>query len=90
MRNTQQNHGCRLTISSDTKCNACGFSLPKNRIVRVFFKKNLRKETERRVDKKIENRGKRNRKFKIGRNRRETTKQQQNLTIRSGTTYNNK
>ena len=26
MSNTQQNHGCRLTISSDTKCNARGFS----------------------------------------------------------------
>ena len=51
MSNTQQNHGCRLTISSDTKCNDRDFSLPKNRNVRV--KEEEKVEEDRTEQKKI-------------------------------------
>ena len=65
--------------------------MPKNRTIRGF-KRILRKEKERRVDKKIENREFENRKKRIEnfKNRTDRKEQHQNLTIRSGTTYNNK
>ena len=112
MSNTQQNHGCRLTISSDTKCNVPKiFDFRKFNIDTHFidcreiegrkpemlwFKKRKRKKREkeerkRKIEKenrefekqKIEN-------FKNRTEQKEITEQQQNLTIRSGTTYNNK
>ena len=109
MSNTQQNHGCRLTISSDTTLSGPDSSSSENSTSILTlstaeksndgkpntegFKKKKKTEEEIRrwkTEKKIENFKIEEKENREHRTEKKTTEQHQNLTIRSGTTYNNK